>query len=57
MRQNKTKGVLIKSGVGVNNWSGKLYNTGRFGIDFVGKLEWKWGVWFGNGNNSCICIA
>ena len=43
------KGVLIRKWCGVNNCSGKLYKIEQDRIDFVDKLKWKWGVWFGNG--------
>ena len=31
VRQSRAKGVLIRSGIGVNKWSGKLLETERFG--------------------------
>ena len=54
VRQSKAKGVLIKVVWSKQNDEGRLHKTERNRIDFVDKLKWKWGVWFGNGNNSYI---
>ena len=40
-RQSRMKGVLIRSGLGVNKWRKKLRKKGRKWDNFVDKLEGK----------------
>ena len=49
-----TEGCADKKVVWSKQVKWELVESGAIWSDFVGKLEWKWGVWFGNGNNSCI---
>ena len=44
VRQSKAKGVLIKVVWSKQNGEGKLHKIVQNRIDFVDKLEWKWGV-------------